>query len=103
MVDFKPWEHVEDPSYFRKVLGNMVKLGFGPKREIEGRVRFGLTGKGYAPNYQIEGADGSKHCFRGLGHSACLEDDEEFSAQRLSDAPYSYEDVQGLLKGLIGK
>ncbi|MGJ8478712.1 hypothetical protein [Sphingobium yanoikuyae] len=30
-TEMMPWEKVADPSYFRKVMGNIVALGLGPK------------------------------------------------------------------------
>ena len=97
----RPWEQVSDPSYFKKVMGNMFRLGLGP-RSGEGRVRFGVTGRGHAPNYQIEGPDGLKHCYRGRGHAEASDVDEEFAPANLSDQQFTYKDVEGMLARLIG-
>jgi hypothetical protein len=72
-----PWTKVSDLSYFRQVLGNMSDLGFGIRNSTTALVRFGMTGIGHAPNYQIEGVDGSTHCFRGMGHAPAREVESE--------------------------
>jgi hypothetical protein len=98
--DSRPWEQVTDPSYFRQVMGNMVSLGFGPRQPEPAHVRFGITGIGYAPNYQIEGPDGAKHCFRGMGHAEASEVDDEFAPGNLSEDRFSYADIQAMLARL---
>ena len=100
MITKKPWEHVTDPSYFRQVMGNMVALGFGPRRSEAACVRFGTTGLGHAPNYQIAGANGVKHCFRGMGHAEAFEVDDEFAAENLSTERFTYSDIQAMLAQL---
>ncbi len=95
----KPWEKVSDPSYFRKVLGNMAVLGFGPKQNGKAFTRFGILGTGYAPNYQIEWADGSVHCFTGMDHKEV--DRDEFDAENLSGEKFTYSDIQQKLARLI--
>jgi len=96
-----PWEKVADPGYFRKVMGNMVDLGFGPKNPTPAYVRFGLTGTGHAPNYQIEGPDGAKHCFRGMGHGEAADAGDEFAPVNLSTDQFSYGDVSEMLARLV--
>ena len=96
----QPWDEVSDPSYFKKVMGNMVGLGFGPRRSEVGHVRFGKTGIGHAPNYQIEGPDGVKHCFRGMGHAEAPDVDEEFAANNLSEQQFTYDEVRSMLARL---
>ncbi|WP_170003241.1 hypothetical protein [Pseudopontixanthobacter vadosimaris] len=96
-----PWEHVTDPSYFKKVMHNMVDLGFGPRRSEIAHVRFGLTGIGHAPNYQIEGSDGVKHCFRGMGHSKADDVEDEFAPDNLSSQQFSYKEVERFLSKLL--
>lgn len=91
----KPWEEVSDPRYFSRVLGSMVAIGFGPKHEGKAHVRFGNTGKGHAPNYQIDTVDGGKHCFMGLNHQEASE--EEFDTDNLSQERFSYSQVQSML------
>lgn len=97
----RPWEDVSDASYFRAVMRNMVNLGFGPRSNGAGHVRFGRTGIGHAPNYQIEGDDGSKHVFNGLGHKEASHIEDEFADDRLSER-FSYDQVQGMLARLLG-
>jgi hypothetical protein len=97
-----PWTKVADQSYFRQVLGNMHDLGFGIRNSTTAHVRFGLTGIGHAPNYQIEGADGSTHCFRGMGHAPARNVESEFDPENLSRDTFSYADVQGMLARLSG-
>lgn len=98
-----PWEQVTDPNYFRKVLGNFVALGCGPRRSEVAHVRFGQTGVGHAPNYQIECPDGKKHCFRGMGHAEAPDVKEEFAPNNLSERSYTYHDVEAMLARLVGQ
>jgi hypothetical protein len=98
----KPWEKVSDPSYFRAVLGNMVALGFGPKHGSIAHTRFGNTGIGHAPHYQIEGEDGIKHCYNGLNHSDAKDVDVEFEPRNLSEECFTYADIQAMLARLTG-
>ena len=100
MTTKTPWKKVNDPSYFRQVMGNMVLLGFGPRQSEIALVRFGTTGIGHAPNYQIEGPDGAKHCFRGMGHAEASEVDDEFATDNLSEDRFTYADIQAMLAGL---
>lgn len=97
MSNSRPWEKVADEGYFRAVMRKMVNLGFGPKRDKAGHVRFGITGIGHAPNYQIEGPDGNKHCFKGLGHGEATEASDEFAPKNLSVERFSYDDVRAML------
>lgn len=95
----KPWEKVSDPSYFRGVMRSMVGLGFGPKHEGKAHVRFGTTGIGHSPHYQIEANDGAKHCFSGRNHEDA--DEESFAEANLSEERFSYSEVQAMLERLI--
>lgn len=52
-------------EYLRAVGNNMNIIG-GSKVPVT--VRFGVTGKGVSPNYQIEGPQGVLGCFRGSNH-----------------------------------
>lgn len=101
MTTSKPWEQVTDPSYFRQVMGNIVGLGFGPRFDQAAHVRFGTTGIGHAPNYQIEGPDGVKHCFRGMGHDEASEVDDAFADENLSEDRFTYADIQTMLARVI--
>lgn len=91
----KPWEKVTNESYFRGVLGNFGDLGFGPRSNRDACVRFGATGTGHAPNYQIEGDDHSKACFHGPSHKPF--DEEEFNNSNISEERFSYKEVQNML------
>ncbi|NVD46129.1 hypothetical protein [Qipengyuania atrilutea] len=79
----------------------MASSGFGPIHEAKAHVRFGTTGGGHAPNYQIESAAGAKYCFRGMGHEAASEVDDAFAEKNLSDERFSYAQVQAMLASLI--
>ncbi|MEC3950822.1 hypothetical protein [Sphingobium sp. HWE2-09] len=102
MSDNRQWEKVADDGYFRAVMGKMVDLGFGPRRDEAGYVRFGITGIGHAPNYQIEGPDGVKHCFKGMGHGEAVDAGDEFAPSNLSADRFSYTDVRDMLARLTG-
>lgn len=82
------WEHVRSSDYYRNVLRNMI----GPKAER--RVRFGTTGVGVSPHYEII-ADGAKPMpYSGLNHEPAPE--EKFDDGNLS-REYSYGEVQLML------
>lgn len=95
----KLWEKVTNPSYFKGVLGSFVKLGLGPKSDSNAYVRFGATGTGHAPNYQIEGDDHSKACFHGPSHKPFNE--EEFNNSNISEERFSYKEVQNMLAQVL--
>ena len=97
----KPWEQVSDPRYFKRVMKNMVDLGFGPRQSEVAHVRFGITGIGHAPNYQIEEPDGTKHCFRGMGHREASEVDDEFASGNLSPDRFTYADIEAMLGRML--
>jgi len=103
MSDNRPWEKVVDDSYFRAVMGRMADLGFGHLRREAGYVRFGTTGIGHAPNYQIEGPDCVKHCFKGMGHGEATDAGDEFAPGNLSADRFSYADVRDMLARLVGR
>ena len=85
------WEQVSNDRYYRKVLGNLVKFG-----GIGGSVRFGATGSGVAPNYQVKSADGTMTLFGGLSHKPDSFPVEEFEEAHLSP-PYDKEAIQTLI------
>src|SRR4051812_19518572 len=62
-----PHNDVSDCRYFRRVLSNMV----GPSRG--NLVRFGITGDGVNPNYQVEAPDRSETPYRGNSHQPFLD------------------------------
>lgn len=86
------WKDADDvvarvgEPYMIKVLGNS---GAGTS------VRFGLTGNGTSPNYQVEFKDSErpKLLFGGLSHQEWPGDEKEFDDDRLSKPPFSYEDL----------
>jgi hypothetical protein len=88
------WELVDEPDYYRDVLGSMRSLGCD--RTGVGSVQFGILGTGYAPNYQVHSPDGSRTPFRGIGHSIFAES-ETFEEDHLSSS-YSFTDIQSLLE-----
>ena len=98
-----PWKDVADQKYFKKVMQNMVDLGFGPSKTELAYVRFGLTGIGHAPNYQIEVPDSTKHCFRGMGHGKATDAGDEFAPHNLSAERFTYVGVQNMLAQLLGQ
>ncbi|WP_430417268.1 hypothetical protein [Parasphingorhabdus sp.] len=100
-IDKKPWEDVTDPSYFRKVIGNMVDLGFGRTSSAGALVRFGTTGIGHSPHYQFELPDKSVVCFNGLNHKEASIDGEEFANRNLSTEQFNYLQVETMLAGAI--
>ena len=91
----KPWELVTDPRYFQGVLKSFVALGFGPKRDGEASVRFGNTGGGHSPNYQIQTNEGNIYCYGGRTHERRAEG--EFDSENLSEEKFSYTDVTTML------
>ena len=98
----RPWEDVTDPRYFKGVMRNMIKLKLGPSSGGAGRVKFGRTGIGHSPNYQIEGQHGAKYLFNGMGHSDAWHIEDEFSEDHLSEQ-FTFEQVQAMLGRLLGR
>ncbi|MFT5329988.1 MAG: hypothetical protein ACI9KA_001065 [Parasphingorhabdus sp.] len=96
-IEKRPWEVVANPSYFRKILGNMVDLGFGPKASGGALIRFGVTGIGHSPHYQIELPNKSIVCFNGLNHKEAAIDGEEFANRNLSVEQFNYQQVETML------
>ena len=98
----RPWEGVEDHRYFRRVMKNMEHLGGGPRAPGAAHVRFGRTGEGVAPNYQIEGLNGVKTLFNGLGHREITHVDDEFDPEKISET-FTYAEVRDMLARVLGK
>lgn len=94
----QPWELVSSSTYFRRVLGNFVNLGFGPKQDGKAHVRFGNTGNGHSPHYQIIDESGSVICFNGRNHKQDKTVANAFAEGNLSERSFQYSDVQTLLK-----
>lgn len=97
--DKRPWESVDNASYFRKILGNMSDKGFGRNAESPGYVRFGLLGNGHSPNYQLEDTVGTAvACFHGLGsQKEAAISEEAFKTENLSDERFAYADIQQMI------
>ncbi|TXM94947.1 hypothetical protein [Methylobacterium sp. WL116] len=92
----RPWDLVTDPDYFRDVMGTLVTAGLGPKEDVW--VRFGNTGAGKNPNYQVQGPDGRIVRYSGTTHKAFhLKPDESFEPGNLSEEVFAYPDVVKLL------
>jgi hypothetical protein len=94
-MHMEPVESVKSADYFRRVLSNMGKPSDG------NRVRFGLTGDGVRPNYQIEFANEGPVAYASINHkrdaSVVTYDDAELGRAR------TYEEVQTLLAGCGGR
>lgn len=75
-------------SFLSKVFDNM-------RNQPSATVRFGKTGTGVRPNYQvtfpIEGGEPIKHPRRGSTHKR-YQDTEAFNEERISD-PFTYEQI----------
>lgn len=84
-----PWENVREASYYRSVLGRMT-----PGRAA--KVRFGTTGEGVMPNYEIEFENGEKVAFSGQSHKPSTTH-ETFANVNLSRS-YSFQEVQSLIQ-----
>lgn len=99
MATARPHELVEDPNYFRDVLNSMRTV---VNKDLR-RVRFGLTGDGIAPNYEITVPDGNymensvRFPFNGLTHKAHHQSPEPFEAANLTEK-FSWDDVLDMLK-----
>lgn len=78
-------------DFAQMVMGNMVKAGHGMS------VRFGTTGRGIYPNYQIRYADGTVRAFRGRTHQLFFGQDGQFSPLRLS-REYGFEEIVALAR-----
>lgn len=96
----RPWEKVSDPSYFRAVMRNFVAIGYGPSKDGMATVRFGRTGDGVHPNYQIEAGDGEPRCFRGSNHKEADDLVDAFDPDKISEA-FSYSHVAAMLERRI--
>lgn len=91
------------PKLFPKGHGEHRRTRIRPENPGPAYVRFGLTGIGHAPNYQVENADGTIHCFRGMGHGEATDAGDEFAAANLSIERFSYIDVQAMLARLASE
>lgn len=98
MEDDKPWLLVRDPAYFRGVLGSMVAFDRNARHDSSIVVRFGLTGDGVRPNYQVE-SPGRSAAKRGDSHAP---DKQAFAASYadhdISAEHFALADVTALLE-----
>jgi hypothetical protein len=86
------YEKVREENYFEDVLRNMRSASGG------WTVRFGETGDGVRPNYQIEKLAGEVTRFHGRTHEEFHErPDASFDETRLSQ-PLTYADVYREIK-----
>jgi hypothetical protein len=94
------WEKVDTHNYYREVMGNMYELRTEQEEAIH--VRFGTTGNGTSPHYEIEKEDSSKHPFNGLNHNIFVDAPEgEFNSTNLTEQTYLIADIKLLLKDAI--
>ncbi|TLX15974.1 hypothetical protein [Rhizobium sp. MHM7A] len=80
------WETLGDKGFYRQVLANMIKFGH------PAGIRFGTTGRGVYPNYQVHYPDGSVRAFRGRNHGLFSGVNAMFKDRNLS-AVYTYDQV----------
>jgi hypothetical protein len=92
-----PWELVSSSTYFRRILGNFEKLGFGPKKDGQAHVQFGETGNGHSPHYQITDDTGNIACFNGRNHKRDKSVGQAFADANLFERLFCYSEVQALL------
>lgn len=97
MNKMHPWELVSSQIYFRRVLGNFVVLGFGPAKDGQALVRFGETGIGHSPHYQITDDTGAITCFNGRNHKQDASVTIAFAEANMSAQSFCYSEVQTLL------
>jgi hypothetical protein len=104
MTTVRPHELVLDQNYFRDVLHSMRSNI--PKKELR-CVRFGLTGDGIAPNYEITFPDGDyEKPFRlpisGLTHKTHHQFPANFEEENLTEK-FTWDDVREMLKQCVEK
>lgn len=73
------WNEETLPSLTRKFLRNVHEK----MRRDDSTVRFGLTGNGTSPNYEVEFKDGRKLAYSGLSHEQTTRT-EKFDENKLS-------------------
>ena len=97
-----PHEAVASPDYFRDVLRSMRTIAEVHLR----RVRFGTTGEGVAPNYEITypddhySADNARFPHHGLTHKTHHQAPKPFDAANLS-RKYSWDEVLQMLRSRL--
>jgi len=72
------YRRVNDKTYFSKVLDALDSCGHGAE------VRFGETGEGKHPNYQVYSQNGDIYPFLGVNHEPSKNSQVEFSNTNLS-------------------
>lgn len=80
------WETLGDKGFYRLVLANMAKFG------DPAGIRFGTTGRGVYPNYQVHYPDGTVRAFRGRTHSLFFGVSGKFKDRNLSGV-YTYDQL----------
>lgn len=91
----EPHEKVKDDNYFRDVLGNMYAQGGADRGSA--KVRFGNTGDGVTPHYQIE-AGGITRRYSGKTHKLYHDQPEvAFEDGHLSPGTFSVPEVQAMI------
>jgi hypothetical protein len=98
----KPWQLVRNPDYFRDVLGSMINVDGNARNDNHLVVRFGLTGDGIRPNYQIETPLGNVHPIRGNNHKPDRQV-SKYATDELSEERFTFQGVQTLLENCIQK
>jgi hypothetical protein len=98
MRTFKPWREVRNCSYFQQVLAGMMAFDAKADSDSSVIVRFGLTGRGVRPNYQIE-SPASVVAVRGDTHER--HQHTRFDDRELSQERFTYAQVQALHKRCI--
>ena len=84
-----------EPIYLRGVLGSMIE--FNPSAPTNPNVtfRFGTMGKGFWPNYMIEGPDGRGGAYRGNNHQPFFKNAARpFADLRLTKDRFTFRSVQ---------
>ena len=90
-------------SYLEWDLDNIIMLGKLFLRNVESNmnnyedstVRFGITGKGIQPNYEITYPKGTIHIFSGASHKIYHSVDK-FNKSRISE-PFTFSQIQEAL------
>lgn len=83
------WEQVNNFDYYEQVAGNMIS----PNDDTT--VRFGTTGDGTRPNYQVTKSNGETVAYSGLNHKEDKKTDI-YNDHRISEKAYSRSEVRQL-------
>lgn len=93
MSNDKFWERVRSHTYYRGVLGNMGRHDGGAT------VRFGTTGAGVHPNYQITQGH-SIRMYLGMSHAEDRSAGRTYDETNLSEE-YGFADVQRMIASAL--